>query len=271
MFFSIPQGPKRIICLTEETTEWLYLLGEQDRIVGISGYTVRPPQARLEKPKVSAFLSAKLDSIVSLKPDMVFGFSDLQADIAQSLIRLGIPVLVFNQRSVADIFDMLFQVASLVNQTQKGLQLITEIQNQMTVIQTQTHIWARKPRVYFEEWDNPPISAIAWVSELIGIAGGENCFSELSTQPLGKNRIIHDSQEIIRRNPDIIIGSWCGKKFNVTAVTQRDGWNQISAVKHQQLFEIKSPIILQPGPAALTEGLKQLHHLMAMWVKTFKN
>ncbi len=263
--FVYPTGCKRIVCLTEETTEWLYLLGEQERIVGISGFTVRPPQARLEKPKVSAFLSAKLDSIISLQPDLVIGFSDLQAEIAQSLIRSGVPTLVFNQRSVAEIFEVLFQVAALVNQTQKGLSLIQKMQDNIDQIQSETNRWKQKPRVYFEEWDSPHISAIRWVSELIGIAGGEDCFAELSTQAMGKDRIIHDSQEVVRRNPDIIIGSWCGKKFNPQSVAQREGWHQINAVKHQQLFEIKSPLILQPGPAALTDGLHQLHQICLRW------
>lgn len=259
------QLPQRIVCLTEETTEWLYLLGEEHRIVGISGYTVRPRKARLEKPKVSAFLTAKIDQILALKPDCVFGFSDLQADIASSLIRHGVQVTVFNQRSVSEIFSMMYQVAAMVGAADKGAALIAEMQTKVEAIRAKGNQWSVRPKVYFEEWDEPPISAIQWVSELIGIAGGDDCFPELATQSLGKNRIIADSGEIVRRNPDIIIGSWCGKKFRPETVAARAGWGDVNAVKHQQIFEIKSPLILQPGPAALTDGLDALHGLMAQW------
>ena len=200
-------GPQRIVCLTEETTEWLYALGEERRIVGISGYTVRPRRARQEKPKVSAFLSAKIEQIVALQPDCVFGFSDLQADIASELIRKGIQVTVFNQRSVAEIFSMLYQVAAMVGAAARGLALIADMQAQLHDIQQTAAQLPRRPRIYFEEWDEPPISAIRWVSELIGIAGGDDIFPELASQPMGKQRIIADSAEIVRRNPDIIIGS----------------------------------------------------------------
>jgi iron complex transport system substrate-binding protein len=259
------QLPQRIVCLTEETTEWLYLLGEEHRIVGISGYTVRPRKARLEKPKVSAFLTAKIDQILALKPDCVFGFSDLQADIASALIRHGVQVTVFNQRSVPEIFSMLYQVAATVGAGEKGLTLIAEMQAKVEAMRAETSQWPVRPKVYFEEWDEPPISAIQWVSELIGIAGGDDCFLELATQSLGKNRIIADSSEIIRRNPDIIIGSWCGKKFRPETVAARAGWGEVNAVKHQQIFEIKSPLILQPGPAALTDGLSALHEIIRQW------
>jgi iron complex transport system substrate-binding protein len=260
-----PRGPQRIVCLTEETTEWLYLLGEQDRIVGISGYTVRPKHARHEKPKVSAFLSAKIEQIMALKPDLVFGFSDLQAAIANELIRRGIAVMIFNQRHVSEIFEMLLQLSSLVGQRERGRALIQTIQDQLNNMQQRTQTWHKRPRVYFEEWDNPPISAIAWVSELIEIAGGEPCFPELAIESLGKKRIIADPTEIICRNPDIIIGSWCGKKFNAKAVAEREGWQVINAVKNHQLFEIKSADILQPGPAALTDGVAQLHAIILKW------
>jgi len=259
------QLPERIVCLTEETTEWLYLLGEEHRIVGISGYTVRPRKARLEKPKVSAFLTAKIDQILALKPDCVFGFSDLQADIASALIRHGVQVTVFNQRSVPEIFSMMYQVAAMVGAAEMGLQLIAEIQAKVEAIRAETRQWPLRPKVYFEEWDEPPISAIQWVSELIGIAGGDDCFPELATQSLGKNRIIADSSEIVRRNPDIIIGSWCGKKFRPETVAARAGWSDVNAVKHQQIFEVKSPLILQPGPAALTDGLAALHEIIRQW------
>ncbi len=258
-------GPQRIVCLTEETTEWLYLLGEERRIVGISGYTVRPRRAREEKPKVSAFLSAKIEPIVALQPDCVFGFSDLQADIAAELVRRGIPVTVFNQRSVAEIFSMMFQVAAMVGAVDRGLQLIEQMQARLQAIRTAASQLPRRPRIYFEEWDEPPISAIRWVSELMGIAGGDDIFPELAQQAMGKQRIIADPQEIVRRNPDIVIGSWCGKKFRAEKVAARPGWQDVSAVKHGQLFEIKSADILQPGPAALTDGVEQLHRIVMNW------
>jgi iron complex transport system substrate-binding protein len=257
--------PQRIVCLTEETTEWLYLLGEEARIVGISGYTVRPRRARDEKPKVSAFLSAKIDKILALKPDCVFGFSDLQADIAASLIRAGVQVTVFNQRSVDEIFAMLYQVAAMVGQAEQGLQRLQHIRSQLDAIQQTAATFKRRPKVYFEEWDDPPISGIRWVSELITLAGGDDCFPELAQMPLGKDRIIADSQTIIDRAPDIVIGSWCGKKFRAEKVAARPGWQDVPAVRHQQLFEIKSADILQPGPAALTDGVAQLHRIIQQW------
>lgn len=258
-------GPQRIVCLTEETTEWLYLLGEDHRIVGISGYTVRPRKARLEKPKVSAFLTAKIDQILALKPDCVFGFSDLQADIASALIRHGVQVTVFNQRSINEIFSMMFQVAAIVGAAEKGAELIETMQANLEAMRLHTAAWPVRPRVYFEEWDEPAISAIQWVSELVGVAGGDDCFPELARESLGKNRIIGDKSEIVRRNPDIIVGSWCGKKFRPETVAARDGWGSVNAVKHQQLFEVKSPLILQPGPAALTDGVNALHQIMLNW------
>jgi len=258
-------GPQRIVCLTEETTEWLYLLGEQTRIVGISGYTVRPRRAREEKPKVSAFLSAKIDKILALQPDCVFGFSDLQADIAAALIRHGVQVTVFNQRSVAEIFSMLYQVAAMVGQVEKGLALIEGMRAGLQAIEAQAARLPRRPRVFFEEWDEPHISAIRWVSELLGLAGGDDCFPELAKESLGKNRIIASGDEIVRRNPDIIIGSWCGKKFRPQKVAARPGWQAVNAVRNGQLFEIKSADILQPGPAALTDGVAQLHRIVMDW------
>lgn len=263
--FAFAQGPQRIVCLTEETTEWLYLLGQEQRIVGISGYTVRPRRAREEKPRVSAFLSARVDKIVALEPDCVFGFSDLQADIAAALIRQGVQVTVFNQRSVAGIFSMLYQVAAMVGQGERGMALIEGMQHQLGVIAEAAASLRRRPKIFFEEWDEPHISAIRWVSELMGIAGGDDCFPELATQSLGKNRIIADGAEIVRRNPDIIVGSWCGKKFRPEKVAARPGWESVNAVKHGQLFEIKSADILQPGPAALTDGVAQLHRIVMDW------
>jgi iron complex transport system substrate-binding protein len=262
-------GPQRIVCLTEETTEWLYLLGQEQRIVGISGYTVRPARARAEKPRVSAFLTAKIDKILALKPDCVFGFSDLQADIAAALIRHGVQVTVFNQRSVAEIFSMMAQVAAMVGELARGQALMEAIRQQLQAVEHAVQATAaklkRRPRVYFEEWDTPPISAIRWVSELIGIAGGDDCFAELSLNAMGKDRIIADPLEIVRRNPDIIIGSWCGKKFRPEKVAARDGWAEVNAVKNGQIFEIKSADILQPGPAALTDGVRQMHQIVMRW------
>ncbi len=258
-------GPQRIVCLTEEPTEWLYLLGEERRIVGISGYTVRPPRAREEKPKVSAFLNAKIEKIVELQPDCVIGFSDLQADIASQLIRHGIQVTIFNQRSVAEIFSMMYQLAAMVGQEAQGLALIRQMQKRLLEIEQAARSLKRRPRVFFEEWYDPHISAIAWVSELIGIAGGDDCFPELACNPMGKQRIIADGSEIVRRNPDIIFGSWCGRRFRPAHVLARPGWGEVNAVRNQQLFEIKSAEILQPGPAALTEGVEQLHRIILQW------
>jgi len=264
---ALPRGPQRIVCLTEETTEWLYLLGQEARIVGISGYTVRPRRAREEKPKVSAFLNAKIDKILALRPDCVFGFSDLQADIAAELIRGGVQVTVFNQRSVEEIFSMLYQVAAMVGQGERGLELMEGMRARLLAIAREAQALPRRPKVFFEEWDEPHISAIRWVSELVGIAGGDDCFPELAAQPMGKGRIIADGLEIARRNPDIVIGSWCGKKFRPEKVAARPGWQHVSAVRNMQLFEIKSADILQPGPAALTDGVEQLHRIVMDWSK----
>ena len=263
-------GPQRIVCLTEETTEWLYLLGQEARIVGISGYTVRPKRARDEKPRVSAFLSAKIDKIMALQPDCVLGFSDLQADIASDLVKRGVQVTIFNQRSVAEIFSMLFQLAAMVGEVAQGAQRIAQMQVDLRAMQAavaaKVAAGARRPKVFFEEWDSPHISAIRWVSELIGVAGGDDCFPELAAESLGKNRIIADGGEIARRNPDLILGSWCGKKFRPENVVARDGWGAVNAVRHQQLFEIKSPDILQPGPAALTDGVAKMHQIILQWM-----
>ena len=263
-------GPQRIVCLTEETTEWLYLLGQEHRIVGISGYTVRPPRARSEKPRVSAFLNAKIDKILALKPDCVFGFSDLQADIAASLIRAGVQVTVFNQRSIEEIFSMMYQVAAIVGCADQGLAMMARMRQRLDEIradvQTLVASGKRRPRVFFEEWDEPHISAIRWVSELLSIAGGDDVFAELSVKSLGKDRIIPDGEEIVRRAPDMVIGSWCGKKFRAEKVAERPGWQQVPAVQNAQLFEIKSPDILQPGPAALTDGVEHMHRLIRDWM-----
>jgi iron complex transport system substrate-binding protein len=257
--------PQRIVCLTEETTETLYLLGEQDRIVGISGFTVRPPQARKEKPKISAFTSAKIDAILDLQPDLVLGFSNLQADIARDLIRAGVEVYVFNHRSVDGILRMIATLGGLIGESAKGEALAQSLMARVDQVRSSADGAARKPRVYFEEWDDPIISGIRWVSELIEIAGGEDCFPELAAESLAGNRIISDAQEIVRRQPDIIIGSWCGKKFRPEQVAARPGWEAIPAVRHGQVFEIKSPLILQPGPAALTDGLDAIAGIIRAW------
>jgi len=258
--------PTRIACLTEETTETLYLLGEEWRIVGISGFTVRPPRARREKPKVSAFTSAKIDKIVELRPDLVLGFSDLQADIAAELIRAGIEVHVFNHRSVAEILRMIATLGAMVGCAAKAAALVDELESGLEAIRAGAARFARRPRVYFEEWDEPQISGIRWVSELIHIAGGEDCFPELAREPLGRNRIIADPLEVTRRAPDVIFGSWCGKKFRPEQVAARPGWSEVPAVRDGHLYEIKSSIILQPGPAALTDGVREIHAHLARWV-----
>lgn len=264
----IARGPRRIVCLTEEATEWLYLLGEEARIVGISGYTVRPRRAREEKPRVSAFLTAKIEKILELKPDCVFGFSDLQADIAAELVRRGVQVTIFNQRSVEEIFSMLYQVAAMVGRADEGLRVLEGMRARLLQIEAATAALPRRPRVYFEEWDEPHISAIRWVSELVRIAGGDDVFPELAAQSLGKDRIIADGAEIVRRDPQIVVGSWCGKKFRPEKVAARPGWQDVSAVRDGQLFEIKSADILQPGPAALTDGVEQLHRIVLEWSRT---
>lgn len=257
--------PKRIVCLTEETTEMLYILGEQDRIVGISGFTVRPPQARKEKPKVSAFTSAKIDKILELKPDLVLGFSDLQADIAADLIRHGINVHIFNQRSVDEILGMILTLGAMVGRQDKAQIWVDEIEQKIVSIKKQVAERKFRPNVYFEEWFDPIITGIQWVSELIVIAGGDECFPELSGESLAKNRIVANHLDVARRQPDIIIGSWCGRKFRAEHVLSREGWSDVPAVKNQQIFEIKSANILQPGPAALTDGLDQLKNIIDNW------
>jgi iron complex transport system substrate-binding protein len=257
--------PARIVCLTEETTETLYLLGEERRIVGISGFTVRPPRARREKPKVSAFTSAKIDRIVELKPDLVLGFSDLQADIAAELIRAGIEVHVFNHRSVAEILRMIATLGGMVGCAAKAGTLVEQLESGLDEIRSSAARFTRRPRVYFEEWDEPPISCIKWVSELVEIAGGQDCFPELARESLGKNRIIADPLEVARRSPEVIFGSWCGKKFRPEHVAARPGWADVPAVRDAHLYEIKSSIILQPGPAALTDGVRELHAHLARW------
>ncbi len=258
-------GPQRIVCLTEETTEWLYLLGEDARIVGISGYTVRPRRARQEKPRVSAFLDGKIDKIVALEPELVIGFSDMQAALADKLIRAGLNVLVTNQRSLAEILATLRLVAGLVGAQQRAEAWIATVEARHQEIAAGAARWPRRPRVYFEEWDAPMISAIQWVSQLVGIAGGDDVFPELARQRMGRDRVIDDPARVVTRSPEVIVGSWCGKKFRPEHVAARPGFACVPAVQGGFMHEIKSCDILQPGPAALTDGLEQLHRFFSAW------
>jgi iron complex transport system substrate-binding protein len=257
--------PQRIVCLTEETTETLYRLGEDWRIVGISGFTVRPPRARREKPRVSAFTSARTDRIVALQPDLVLGFSDLQADIAAELVRAGLEVHVFNHRSVADILRMIRTLGGMIGCEAKAQALVAELGAGLAQVRARAASLARRPRVYFEEWDDPMISGIQWVSELVTLAGGEECFPELAREAMGRNRIIADPLEVPRRAPDIVLGSWCGKKFQPQRLAARPGWDAIPAVRDGYVREIKSSLILQPGPAALTDGVRAIQGIIEEW------
>jgi len=256
--------PQRIICLTEESVETLYLLGEQHRIVGVSGYAVRPPQVRREKPRVSAFISADLPKILALDPDLVLTFSDLQAEIVSGLVKAGVEVHAFNQRSVAGILDMIRTLAALVGATDAGKRLADDLASRLDAMAIRNR--HRKPRVYFEEWDEPMISGIGWVSELIGIAGGVDVFADLSTRKSAKDRIV-SAEVVIAAEPDIIIGSWCGKKFRPEKLAARAGFQEVPAVRYGHLFEIKSPLILQPGPAALTDGVDAIAGIIDDWAR----
>ena len=258
-------GPRRIVCLTEEPTEVLYALGEQERIVGISGFTVRPAIARREKPKVSAFTSAKIDEILRLEPDFVIGFSDIQADIASALIRRGVEVWISNHRSVEGILDYIRRLGALVGVATKADAYADALREGLDAIARNAARLERRPKVYFEEWDDPLISGIQWVAELVRIAGGDDIFPERAAEPLAKQRILEDPREVIARAPDIILGSWCGKKFQPGQVAARPGWGAIPAVRDGQLHEIKSPVILQPGPAALTEGVREIATIIRDW------
>ncbi|WP_245979287.1 ABC transporter substrate-binding protein [Solilutibacter pythonis] len=258
-------GPRRIVCLTEEPTETLYALGEAARIVGISGFTVRPPRARREKPKVSAFTSAKIDEILRLKPDFVIGFSDMQADIAAELVRRGVEVWIANHRSVAGILDYIRRLGALVGVAEKAHAYADGLQRGLAAIAAEAARLPRRPKVYFEEWDAPPITGIGWVSELIAIAGGDDIFPEHAAEPLARQRILADAGEVVRRAPEIVIGSWCGKKFRPEKVAARPGWSAIPAVRDGESHEVKSPLILQPGPAALTDGVGELARIVRAW------
>lgn len=246
-------GPERIVCLTEETVETLYLLGEQDRIVGVSGYAVRPPQVRREKPRVSAFTSADIPKILALEPDLVLTFSDLQADIAAELIRAGVAVHAFNQRDIAGILAMIRTVGALVGSAGKADALASGYEERLRAVADSVHGLPR-PRVYFEEWDEPLISGIGWVSELIGIAGGDDVFAGKARKRAARDRIV-SSDDVVAAAPAVILASWCGKKVVPDRIRSRPGWETVPAVRDGRIVEIKSPLILQPGPAALTDGL----------------
>lgn len=257
--------PQRIACLSTETVEVIYALGESSRIAGISGFSTRPPQARKEKPKISGFSSGKLEKVLSVEPDLVLAFSSLQADLAADLVRAGVPVHVFNQRDVEGILAMIETVGRLTGVEDRALAYVAELEAGIAQVRAQAARLKRRPRVYFEEWNEPLISGIRWVSELIEIAGGEDIFTELSTAQSAKARVIADPQEVVRRAPDIVIASWCGKKFHAQSLIARDGWAEIPAVANGELHEVKSPIILSPGPAALTEGLSELAQIIGRW------
>lgn len=254
--------PKRIVCLTEETTETLYLLGAQDRIVGISGFTQRPAQARREKPIVSAFTSADIAKIEAQSPDLVLAFSDLQADLVRELIARGHQVFTWNQRSLAEILNMVVVLGALVGKSREGLALADQLERNLDAVRASAARLPRRPRVYFEEWPDPMISGIRWVSELIEVAGGDDIFSELRTQGLARERIV-TAQRVIERDPELIVASWCGKLVKPERIVSRPGFEHVRAVRAQRIREIKSTLILQPGPASLTDGLRELHEHIA--------
>lgn len=256
----ITSYPRRIVCLTEETTETLYLLGEQERIVGVSGYTVRPPEARL-KPKVSAFITAKFEKIMELEPDLVLTFSDLQAEIAGELIKRGVTVMAFNQRSVVEILQMILTLGRLIGVETKASSLVEQLRQGLDDIKQSANRFPRRPRVFFEEWYDPLISGIRWVDELIELAGGVSIFPELRECKNARDRIVKP-EDVVRRDPEVVIASWCGRMAQKKKIRERDEWGNIEAVKQERIYEIKSTYILQPGPASLTEGVRQLHAIL---------
>jgi iron complex transport system substrate-binding protein len=251
--------PARIVCLTEETTETLYLLGQGDRVVGVSGYTVRPPEAR-QKPRVSSFLNAKFGKIEELKPDLVLAFSDLQADLSAELVRRGIAVFTFNQRSVDDILRMIRVLGGIVGCSDRAEALASGYQERLARMREETRAWSRRPRVFFEEWHDPLISGIRWVEELVSIAGGDPIFPELADAGLARDRIV-DPAEVARRDPEIVIASWCGKRMRKATIVNRPGWAHVSAVREDRIYEVPSSDILQPGPGSLTDGVARLHRI----------
>lgn len=255
----------RIACLSTESVETLYALGAEDSIAGISGFTVRPPRAREEKPKISGFSSSKLERILAVNPDLVIGFCNLQADICRDLAHAGVEVHLFNQRTVAGILNMVQVLAALVQRQEAGRQLVLELQGRIDAARAQAAQWVRRPKIYFEEWNDPLMSGIGWASEVIGIAGGDDAFPELAIHPSAKQRIIADPQEVVRRAPDIIIGSWCGKKFQPESLRARPGWDAIPALQNKMVFEIKSADILSPGPSVINEGLRRMSSIVARW------
>jgi iron complex transport system substrate-binding protein len=257
----MPSYPQRIVCLTEETTETLYRLGAGDRVVGVSGYTARPPEAR-RKPKVSAFINARFDKIDALRPDLILAFSDLQADIVATLVRRGYPVVTFNQRSIAEILQMIQMLGGLVGFGPQAAALVANLEAGLEAIRASAAPWPRRPRVFFEEWDAPLISGIRWVEELVEVAGGEPVFPQLRAAALAKDRIV-DPGAVAAAKPDVILASWCGKKVRKQTITDRAGWADVPAVRHGHVYEVKSTYILQPGPASLTEGVRQIHTLLA--------
>lgn len=259
---SLPTYPERIVCLTEETTETLYLLGEGHRVAGISGYTLRPPEAR-SKPRVSSFITARFEKIEALEPDLILTFSDLQAGIAAELVKRGLPVFAFNQRSVAEIFQMIRVLSGIVGCEAKGQALVAELERGLELIRSAAAHLPSRPRVFFEEWDSPLISGIQWVEELVEIAGGEPIFPELRDKRLAKDRIVQDD-EVLRRRPDVVLASWCGKKMRKNTIVSRTGWTDLPAVRHDRIYEIPSTYILQPGPAALTEGVRRIHEALVL-------
>ena len=254
------QYPQRIVCLTEETTETLYLLGQGHRVVGVSGYTVRPPEAR-QKPRVSAFINARFDKIEALRPDLVLAFSDLQADLAAELVKRGISVMTFNQRSVAEILQMIRMLGGLVGCQDESERLARQLEARLNEVRDSASRFLHRPRTFFEEWDDPLISGIRWVEELVEIAGGAPIFPELAEARLARDRIV-DAAEVARRDPEVVVASWCGKKVRKETIRGRPGWNAIAAVRDDRIFEVKSTYILQPGPAALTEGVSQIHGIL---------
>ena len=264
MGLSLPTYPERIVCLTEETTETLYLLGEGHRVVGISGYTLRPPEART-KPKVSSFISARFEKIEALEPDLILTFSDLQAGIPSELVKRGLPVFSFNQRSVAEILQMIRVLAGIVGCEAKGHALVARLEEALDDIRRAAKMFPSRPLVFFEEWPDPLISGIQWVEELVEIAGGNPIFPELKDKRLAKDRIVQH-EEVLRRRPDVILASWCGKKMKKDTIVSRPGWAEMPAVRQDRIYEIPSTYILQPGPAALTDGVRLVHErLSAMY------
>jgi len=264
--FQLDHSPKRIVCLTDESVETLYLLGEENRIVGISGFTRRPPQARKTKPIVSTFTQASIDEIKDLQPDLVLGYSDVQAQMAKDLILEGLSVWILNHRSVKGILSMIQQLGQLLGKGDLSKVLVDGFLEEMAAINETAKNWNKRPRVYFEEWDDPLICGIQWVSEIMEIAGGTDVFASLSRQPQSKNRTLHNPEIVLQESPDIILASWCGKKVKKENILQRPAWRDIPALQQDDIFEIPSSIILQPGPAALSEGLPMIHRLFQQWV-----